>query len=181
EALQQDDWCPNPVDGMNRRARSVDISVFRPAADQALVVHRLELVGVVVKRLEVTDPKMAGAGFEEVAARHRPQYGVATGTAAGDRDAVTVNQAAVDQITGALDGVVHVDDAPLSVEALTILASVTGAAAVVDHQVAEAARGPELVTEIEGVGDRPRRTTVDVDDQWRQLADRRLVGRIERR
>src|SRR5213078_1807304 len=121
-----------------------DVSILRPAAQQGLVIHRLELVRVLVKDLQVADAEVAGAGLEEVRRRERSQDRVAAGAAAGDRDPIAVDEAALDQVACAVDRIVDVDDTPEAVEALAVFPAEAGASAVVDDQVGEAAGRPEL-------------------------------------
>ena len=54
---------------MDCRALAVNLPILRPPAEQALVIHRLELVGVAVKNLEVADAEMAGPSLEEIRRR----------------------------------------------------------------------------------------------------------------
>src|SRR5258708_5329059 len=70
----------------------------------------------------------------------------------------------------ACEGVVAVDDTPRAVEGLAVFAAETGAPTVVDNRWGEAARGPELVGEVERIRPRTRGPAVNVNDQRWELA-----------
>src|SRR5438094_2936959 len=102
---------------MDRRPFPVDVSILRPPPQQGLVIHRLELVRVLVKDLQVADAEVAGAGLEEIRRGQGSQDGVSAGAAAGDRYPIAVDQAALDQIAGTINRIVDVDNTPQAVEA----------------------------------------------------------------
>src|SRR5437899_12957551 len=118
---------------------------------------------------------MARAGVVEVAPGQREQDGEAARGSAGDRNAVTVDQALLHQVPRGVDAVVDVDHAPVSVEPLSICASITRRTAVVHVDQREAAAGPVLVLEwirrARGAG----RPAVAVHHQGWPLARRGLV------
>src|SRR2546428_11902231 len=82
QTLEENDGRGDLVDRMNRGSLAIDVTLLGPASDQALVIHRLELVRVGVKDLEVADAIVAGARPEEIRGRQGAEDGVATGTAA---------------------------------------------------------------------------------------------------
>src|SRR6202165_5059178 len=131
QPLEEDHGRRDPIDGVDRRALAIDVSILRPPAQEALVVHGLELVRVFVKHLQVADAEMARPGFEEIRGGQGSQHGVAAGAPTGDRHPVAVDQATFDQVAGTVDGVIDVDDAPLAVEPLPVLAADPRAPAVV--------------------------------------------------
>src|SRR5207248_6030853 len=118
---------------MDRRTLTVDLTILRPAADQALVVHGLELVGVLMENFKVADAEMTGTGFEEAGRGERPEHGVPAGAPAGDGHPVAVGEPAVDQVARRIDAVVNVDHAPLPVQPLAVFTAEAGAAAVIDR------------------------------------------------
>src|SRR6267143_4538119 len=69
EALKENDRRRDPIEEVNRGPLSIDVPLFGPAADQTLIVHRLKLVGVAVKDLQVADAEVAGPGLEIVRRR----------------------------------------------------------------------------------------------------------------
>src|SRR4029077_4486536 len=170
QPLEEDHRRGDPLDRVDRRPLAIDVPILRPRAQQALVVHRLELVRVAVKDFQVADAEMARPGFEEICGGQGSQDRVAAGAPAGDRHTVTVDQATFDQVAGPVDGVVDVDDAPLAVEALPVLTAEPRAPTVVHDQVTEAAGGPELVANVERIRHRTRRAAVDVNDERREFA-----------
>src|SRR3984893_12065083 len=99
QALKEDDRRCDPIEVVDRGPLLIDVPLLGPPANQALVVHRLKLVGVGVKDLQVADAKMAGSGLEEMRRRQRSQYRVAAGTAARDRHPVAISQAAVNHVS----------------------------------------------------------------------------------
>src|SRR3984893_3951447 len=98
QSLEEDHWRRDPIHGVDGGGLSMYVSILGPPAQQALVVHRLELVRIAVKDLQVTDAEMAGSGFEEIGGCQGSQDGVAAGTPSGDRHPVAINQAAIDQV-----------------------------------------------------------------------------------
>ena len=137
------------VDGMDRRALAVEATASGIRAEQARVVARLELVGVLLEELEVGDAEQADAGREDVAEGERRERRVAAGAAALDGQPIRVDVAPLDEEPGRRDGVVDVDDAPLALEPAPVVAAVAGAAAVVDVDDRDAAAGQELLREVE--------------------------------
>ena len=77
-----------------------------------------------------------------------------------------------DQVAGAINGIVDVNNTPEAVETLAVFPAEARAPTIVDDQVGEAAGGPELVGDIERVRHRTRRTPVNINDQRRELARR---------
>src|SRR5688500_6489016 len=94
-------------------------------------------------RLQITDAKVAGAGAEEIAECQGSEGRVAARAPAANGGPLGINQSALDQIPGAVDVVVDVDDAPRVIQPLPVGAAVAGAAAVVDVEDGEPAGRPE--------------------------------------
>ena len=61
-----------------------------------------------------------------------------------DEQTVGIDLTAVDQMPRACQAITDIDHAPLLVEAVPVVATVPGAATVVDVEVREATAGPEL-------------------------------------
>ena len=150
EALEDEDGHGDRIDGMDRRSLAVQAHRLGIRAEQARVVVRLELVGVLLEELEVGDTEQADAGREEVAEGERRERRVAAGAAALDGQPIRVDVAPLDEEPGGRDGVVDVDDTPLPFEPTPVVAAVAGAAAVVDVDDRDPAAGQELLREIEG-------------------------------
>src|SRR5437868_8689663 len=58
QPLKEDHGRRDAIDRVDRGALAVDVPILRPSAQQALVVHRLELVRVAVKVLQVADAEV---------------------------------------------------------------------------------------------------------------------------
>src|SRR5918993_3561939 len=95
-------------------------------------------------RLQIADAEVAGAGPEEIAERQGGERRVATGAPAANGGALGIDQTALDQIPGAVDVVIDVDDPPGVIQPLAIRAAVASAAAVVDVEDGKSTGGPEL-------------------------------------
>ena len=151
----------------------VQLLPLRVRPDQPVEVARLELVGLLDERLEVADPEVADARRERVAERDRAERRVAAGAAAADREALAVDDPLLGEPAGAGDAVVDVDDAPLALEALAVVAAVAGRAAVVDVEDREAAAREQLDASAAKRGRGLRgRAAMARDDERRQLARR---------
>src|SRR5204862_4390077 len=109
--------------------------------------------------------EVAGARREVVAEGEGAQGRVTAGTATSDHCSVPVDEPFGCEVAHGVDAVVDVDDAPLSSQALAVLAAVPRAAAVVDVDDSEPPRGPELRRHVEGRRRRRGRSTVAHDDQ----------------
>src|ERR671911_880375 len=95
--------------------------------------------------LQIADAKVAGAGAEEIAECEGSESRVAARAPAANGGAFGIDQTALDQIPGAVDVIVDVDDPPRVIQPLPVGAAVAGAAAVVDVEDGEPAGRPELV------------------------------------
>src|ERR1700694_2949644 len=95
QPLEEDHGRGDPIDGVDRRPLWINLSILWPAAQQALVVHRLELVRVAVEVFQVADAEMARPGFEEIRGGQGSQDRVAPGAPAGDRHPVPGGPATV--------------------------------------------------------------------------------------
>ena len=80
------------------------------------------------ERLQVRDAVVAGAGGEVVVERQRAQRRVPAGAATTDQQPFAVDVALVRQVSGGVDAVHGVDDAPVAVQPLAIRAPVARAA-----------------------------------------------------
>jgi hypothetical protein len=109
-------------------------------------------VGVFGEGFEVRDAVVARTDAEDVVESEGVEGGEATGAAATDGQAIAVGETLIDKVEGAVYAVVYVDDAPLTVEAMTVFAPVACAAAIVDVEDGDAATSPELGAEAEGAG-----------------------------
>src|ERR1041384_452587 len=112
---------------------------------------------------------MAFAGLEKSAEGERGERRVAARAAAVNHATRAVCQALLDQIPRAVYAIVHVHDAPTSVQTPTVLAPVAGRAAVVHVQDGEAATRPILNPKREsGRGGRSR-PAVTFDEERRAV------------
>src|SRR5215510_4200063 len=118
---------------------------------------------------------MARAGLESVAKRERAKRRITTGAATRDDQAIGIDFTAIGEIASAVNAVVNIDDAPLLVESLSILPSVTGTAAIVDIEHGEPAAGPILNRQTQGRRSRSGWSTMTLHDQWRLF----VVGRTK--
>jgi hypothetical protein len=82
---------------------------------------------------------MARAAVKEVVERQRRERGVAARAAAGDDGALAVGPVLLRQESHAIDAVLDVDHAPISIEPLAILAPESRAAAVIHVEYRDAA------------------------------------------
>jgi hypothetical protein len=106
-------------------------------------------VGVGRHRLQIADAEVAGAGTEEIAERQGGERCIATGAPAANGSPLGVDQTALDQIPGAIDVVVDVDDPPGVIQPLAIWAAVAGTSAVVDVEDGKSSGRPELERQAE--------------------------------
>ena len=124
-------------------------------------------------RLQIADAEVTGAGAEEIAEREGGERRVATGAPATNGGALGIDQTALDQILGAIDVVVDVDEPPRAIQPLPVGAAVASAAAVVDVEDRKSTRYPELVRQAErGLG-AAGRSAMTLHEQWWQLTLRR--------
>ena len=156
EPLEQEDRARDVAGGVDRRTLPVEGRGLRVRGEQAVVVARLELVGLDLEELQVADPVVADARGEDVPERERREGRVAAGASALDGQPPRIGVAPADQVAGSRDAIVDVDDPPLAVEPAPVLAAVAGAPAVVHVHDGDAAAGQELPGEIER-GQRVRR------------------------
>src|SRR5262249_46287029 len=115
-----------------RRALAIARALLRVGTDEPIEIARLELGGITRKRGDVAHPIVARTALEEISERERRQGGVAPCTAAADHDAFLINPPLRNEISGAIDAVVDIHDAPAEMQALAIGAAEARAAAIVD-------------------------------------------------
>ena len=131
-SLEEDQWLGEAVQVVDRRALHVDVFPLGISPDETVEVAGLEFVGVGRHRLQIADAEVAGAGAEEIAERQGGERRVATGAPAANGGAIGIDQTALDQILGAVDVIIDVDDAPGAIQPLAVWTAVASAAAVVD-------------------------------------------------
>ena len=137
-------------------------------------------MGILGQGGEVGDTVIAGAGGEHVAKGQRRQGRVSAGAAAADSQSVSVGEMLMDEVQGSVGAIVHIDDAPVAVEQLTICPPVANAAAVVDVDYGESARGPILNGQVQRAGRGPGRSAVAQGQQRGQRAFRGSVLGVAR-
>ena len=181
QPLQHDQRPVEPLQVMDRRALDVHVAPFGVRPDQPVEVPALELVRLQGERLEVGDAVVAGARRERVAGGHRGQGREATRRATADAEAVRVDAALGGQPAGRGLAVLDVGDTPRVAQEVAVGTTEAGGAAVVDVDDGEAPRRPVLHAQPQG-GDGGRgRTTVDHDEERRELAGRSDEARVGRR
>src|SRR6185369_6101469 len=129
---------------------------------------------VLFEQLDVAYAVVARTRFEDVAKRQRRQCSVAARAAAANDQPVAVGFATLDQITRAVNAIIHVDHSPLPVQPSPVIGAVAGASAVVHIQHAEATAGPILNREFESGIPRVSRPAVTDHYQWRTFVFGRL-------
>src|SRR5258708_16208295 len=90
---------------------------------------------------------MVGPRVVKITLRRRKQSRQPARRSTRDPNPILVGQPLRDQEPRGVDAVVHIDDAPVAVQAHPIHTAVTGRAAVVDVDDAESAAGPVLILE----------------------------------
>src|SRR5205823_3087064 len=103
-----------------RGALEVEVGAFGVGADEAVEIARLELVRVADEHGQVADAEVARARAEGVAEGQRVQGREAARAPARDYATRAVGLAAPYQILRAVHAVVHVNHAPLAVQALPV-------------------------------------------------------------
>src|SRR5690349_9548876 len=109
---------------MDRRALDVKFTPLRIGSDEAIEITRFEFMRVLRERFKVANAIVAGACFENVAKRKRAKGRIATRAAAANRQPVPIGFAGSDEITGGVDAIVDIDDAPAAVEAFSVCTAI---------------------------------------------------------
>src|SRR6516165_9215791 len=148
-ALKEDDGLRQPLYVGERRAFAIALFFLRIGSNEPIEIARFELVGIARERSRVAHAVVACAALEEIPKHERRKRRVASGAAAGNDDALVVDGALAGQEFRAVDAVIDVDDAPVSIEPLPIGAAETGTAAVIDIEHRNPAARPELRAEVE--------------------------------
>src|SRR5207247_1173271 len=89
-------------------------------------------VSILHERLQVADPEIAGTGLEEIPKSQSAHGGIATSTPSFYGDTIPIHLSILDEMTRAVDAVVNVNHAPLSVKAFPVGSPVACAASIVD-------------------------------------------------
>src|SRR5690606_18921726 len=110
---------------------------------ESIEIELLEIVRVLREHPQVCHAVPADSGGEDPAARERRQHRPPAGGAAADRDAGRVGAAGLSQTASGGQNIIDVDNAPLPVEPLAIVAAVAGRPAVVDVEHADSSAGVE--------------------------------------
>src|SRR5579859_6452246 len=107
---------------------------LRIGANQAIEVPRLKLMRIMDKDCQIAHAEVTGTRFELIAERKYTQRGIAARTATRNCQAIAINPALFHEEFRAIDTVIYIYHAPLSIESLTIGSSVATTAAIVDIQ-----------------------------------------------
>src|SRR5206468_3414493 len=91
------------------------------------------------------------------------ERGVSAGAAARDDAARRVGETAAGQESRAVDGVVHIHDAPVPIEQLAVRAPVAGAAAVIHVEDGNPAARPILDPQVQRAGGGGGRSAMALD------------------
>src|SRR5690606_18924527 len=165
ETLKEDD---RPVDasGVMHRGALTEHPVggTGTGTGKGVEVARLELVGVRKQPLKIGDAVVRGAGGKDVVEGECRQHGEPAGTAAGYDQPFAIGEVLRNKFAGSGDHVLHVGDAPSAVEGFAVGAPVTGAATVIDIEIAKTAAGPVLNLRLETAIGHSGRTTVSRHD-----------------
>ena len=131
-APEEDHRRAEPIDVIDRGTIGIGLSLLRIRSDQPIEVARLESVRS-RKRRKVAHAIVARARAEGLLAfgRKGAQGGVTAGAAAADHQPVWVGVAILHRISGAVNAVVDIRDAPLELQAQSIRTAITRAAAIV--------------------------------------------------
>src|SRR5579875_477276 len=114
-----------------------------------MVIPRFEFVIFTLQRFLVADSIMARAGFEDIAEGERAERCIATRAAAGNGQPVPIHKAAFHQVARAVYAVIHIDDAPLSLESLAISAAIACTAPIIHIKDGYTPAGPILDLQVE--------------------------------
>src|SRR5258708_24232789 len=139
---------------------------------------RLEFVCVAGQGLEIGDAIIARAGPEDVVEGQGGEGGVAAGAAAADHQALRVGASGADEVTRAIDAILDIDDAPLSIETIAIFAPIAAAAAVIHIEHADAAARPILDPQVERRRRRGGRAALALYQERGVLPRRRRPGGV---
>src|SRR6187431_3143407 len=112
---------------MNRRAPAIEFDLSRIGADQAFLVFRLKFMRVLSQCLEVRYTVVARSGSEHIMKNERAQCCVSAGASTADGHAFAVDVASGVKVTSGVNAVVHVNDAPISLQPFTIRSAISRA------------------------------------------------------
>ena len=138
------------VGGVDGGTLQVQVLPLRVGGNQPVQVAGLELVGVLGQGRQVADPVVAGPGPEYIPEGEGGQGGIAAGAAAVNRQTRLVHRSLPDQVQCPVNAVIHVHDAPASLEPVPVGPSVAGTAAVVHVQHRNTPAGPILDGQVQG-------------------------------
>src|SRR5581483_7334621 len=169
-----------PVRVEQRRALAIERFRLRIWPDQPIEIARLELVRVAHKRRDIADAVVARPALEEVMEHERGKRRISARAAAGDDRALLIDEPLPGKKPHTVDAVLDVDDTPRAEEPFAIVASETGAAAIVHVEHCDAAAGPELVAQRERARRAAGWPAVHLHDKRRPLAGARFEVRIVR-
>src|SRR5215471_455228 len=113
-----------------------------------MIVSRLELMPVRLQRFKVADSIITRSRLKHVGERQRCQRRIAPRASSPDDEPVTIREAYPDQVKRGVDAIVHVHDAPLSVQALAIGPPIAAAPSVVDVDHGKTPAGPVLSAQV---------------------------------
>src|SRR5579884_3032838 len=106
------------------------------------------------KGFQVANTVVAGTGFEDIAEGERTERGVASCTATGNGQAITINQTAFHQILCSVHTIININNAPLPFESFTVSSPIAGAATVIHVEYGNASACPELLLQVKRIGSR---------------------------
>src|SRR6266516_3412440 len=105
---------------MDGRTFPVEILLLRIRSDQPVEISRLELVSVLHERLQIADPEIAGPSPEEIPKSQSTHRGITTSAPAFYCDTIPIHLSILDKMSCAVDAVVNIHHAPLSVQTFPV-------------------------------------------------------------
>ena len=122
---------------VDRRTLGVDVATSGPGANQRIEIASFELVRVTGQGFKIGHAVETAARSKNVAECECAQCGETASASTADYESIAIGVTAIDEKARCGDGIIDIDNSPLTDEAATIGTAVSSGAAVVDVDNAE--------------------------------------------
>ena len=149
QTLENDHGSRQSIRMMDRRPLPIAFDRFGQWSDEPVHIARLEFVGILGESFQIGDAVVAGASGKHVMENQRAEGCQPARAPAANRHSLRIHHSVFSQVSGRVDTIVDIDDAPLPVQPFPVHSSVSGAAAIVDIDDGKTAACPELNRKVE--------------------------------
>lgn len=150
------------------RALKVKLTCCRVWANETLRVEKLKLVCVLCQSFKIANSKVTNSSLEHVPKSQTRQCSVATSTASYNSKLAFIDIASLNQISGCMAAVIHINHSPLSAKTVAELTTIACGSSVVDSNACNSSRCEVVDVPIQSGGIGTGWATMRQNTEWRE-------------